>query len=178
MRVIVALIVFVLVVVGAAVAYVYSGLYNIAATDPHNPVVRWALDAAMVRSVKTHAQGIPVPDLADPSRIEAGATHFRETCVMCHGAPGVERAEIGKGLKPVPPDVSGAAQTWSPAEIFWIIKHGIKMTGMPAWGPTHGDDELWAITAFVEALPGTSPEEYQRLAGSPPEGGHGHATGH
>lgn len=179
MRILGALLVFVPVVIGAALAYMYSGFYNVAATDPHNPVVRWALDTSTVRSIEQHADGLEVPDLSGGSLIEIGAQHFKETCTMCHGAPGVQAGEIAKGLKPEAPDLSHAAQCWLPAELFWIVKHGIKMTGMPACGPTHGDEELWAMVAFTEALPDMSQERYEGLVGSSPTGSReGHASAH
>jgi mono/diheme cytochrome c family protein len=172
--------VFVAVIAGAGIGYVYSGWYNIAATDPHNAVMRWLLATTARESIQRYAKGIAPPDLADPSIIEEGAKHFSETCAMCHGAPGVERAEIGEGLKPIPPDLSQAVQKWTSAELFWIAKHGIKMTGMPAWGPTHEDDALWAMVAFIERLPEMTPERYQELtpAREGQGGEHAHAGSH
>lgn len=162
MRFLWALLLIVVILVGGALVYIYSGAYNIAATDPHNPVVRWALDTTAVRSVKSHADGIVVPpDLT--AKIEAGAMHYKDTCAMCHGAPGAKAGEIAQGLKPAPPELSEEAKMWSPEEVFWIVKNGMKMTGMPAWGPTHSDEELWEIVAFVEAMPVMSPEEYRGL---------------
>src|SRR3546814_5639660 len=70
---------------------------------------------------------------------------------------------MGKGTNPAPPELSETVHKWTPAELFWIVKYGLKMTGMPAWGPTHRDDELWAITAFLLRLPELSPEEYRSM---------------
>ena len=118
-------------------------------------------------------------------QIRHGFEHFRETCVACHGAPGVPPAEMGRGLRPEPPPLAEAARHWSTAELFWIVKHGVKTTGMPAWSPTHDDEELWSIVAFVERLPTMSPDDYRRLeteiaaAESGRTGmGPGHATSH
>lgn len=88
-------------------------------------------------------------------------------CTICHGAPGVERGEIGKGLKPKPPDLSKVAREMSSAEIYWVLQNGIRHTGMPSFGATHSTEDLRAVTAFVERLADMSPEEYRRVtAGS------------
>ena len=87
---------------------------------------------------------------------------------MCHGAPGQEPAEIAKGLWPETPDLKKAVPDWTPGELFWITKNGIKFTAMPAWGPTHDDDKIWDIVAFLERLPSVSPSEYQQLQASAP----------
>lgn len=94
------------------------------------------------------------------------AMRFANTCVQCHGAPGVERGELGKGIRPTPPNLSEAVAEWSDRELFWIFKHGIKFAGMPAFGPTHSDEELSALVAFLKELPSMSPQEYQQLAQS------------
>jgi mono/diheme cytochrome c family protein len=154
--------------------FVYSGAYNVAATEPHTAFTGWLLHTTLQQSVRRRATGIEAPVLEDPNRIETGLHHFREMCETCHGAPGVRPSEIGRGLNPEAPDLAEAAQHWTPAELFWIVKHGIKMTGMPAWGPTHSDDDLWGIVAFLKRLPRLSAEEYQTQAAG--EGGHGHGN--
>lgn len=172
-----------LVVAGIIVAagVVYSGLLNVSALAAHSAPAQWLLHTTMVHSVKRRAAGIQVPPLDDPKRIQAGFGDFNDMCVACHGAPGVERSEIGLGLMPRAPDLAKAAARWSPNELFWILKHGVKMTGMPAFGPTHEDEELWTIVSFVRQLPHVSAAEYQALvarAESMPSGhGHGHGQG-
>src|SRR3546814_3659258 len=97
------------------------------------------------------------------SMVQKGGRYFQKGCQTCHGAPGVARSEIGQGLRPSPPDLSEHARNWSPAELFWIVKNGLKMTGMPAWRPTHSDEDLWAIVAFLMKLPQLSAEEYRAI---------------
>ena len=158
------IVVFVVLCVAGGIAFIYSGLYPVAATVPHNPVVAWVLDTAMEHSVQRYAEEVaPPPSLDDPRVIEAGAGHYHENCQICHGGPGVERSELSKGLLPPPPDLGKAADEWTPAELFWIVKHGIKMTGMPAWGPTHSDDALWAVVAFIRKLDQLSPEQFKTM---------------
>ena len=162
MRVTSLLAIFILVALGALLALVYSGVINVAAKEPEHPYERWLLQTAKIYSVQYHAnQNVKPPDLNDPSLIEEGYQHYRETCVTCHGAPGIQPSEIGKGLSPPPPELAKDAYPWSDAELFWIIENGIKMTGMPALGPAHSEGELWALVAFVKRLPQMTAKEYQ-----------------
>ena len=158
----------------ALVALIYSGEYNVAASKPHYRLVEWALATTMERSVRDHAAEVEVPPLSDSALLRTGFDHFEAMCVTCHGAPGVERSEIGKGLTPEPPELSREIAEWSPAELYWIVKHGIKMTGMPAFGATHDDRALWGIVAFLLRLPEISPEEYRAMREA---GGGGHGAG-
>jgi mono/diheme cytochrome c family protein len=122
-----------------------------------------ACETARVRSIKAHAAGtIPPPGFSDPAKIPIGVEHFAAHCAVCHGAPGVQKGDIAHGLYPPPPDLAVTAKSYSAGELFRIIKHGIKMTGMPAWSD-HSDEELWATVAFVQKLPGMTPEEYAKL---------------
>ncbi len=170
-----------LVLAGGALAFVYSGAYNVAATDPHMGVVRWALNTTQARSVAVRSADVPEPPPVDSAAVADGFHHFSEMCVVCHGAPGVERGELGKGMNPTPPELSEEAAEFTARELFWITKHGIKMAGMPAFGPTHSDAEIWGIVAYVKRLPDMSPQEYQRWVeryggGEATEaGGHSHA---
>lgn len=155
--------IFILVIAGL-LAVIYSGAYNVGTSNHDNALVNWALDTAMTRSVQQHARGISVPALADPAMIEQGFRHYRRMCVDCHGAPGVAPDEIAKGLFPDAPDLAKTAGDWKAAELYWIIKNGLKFTAMPAWGPTHDEKALWAMTAFVQKLPRLSPSEYKAMA--------------
>jgi mono/diheme cytochrome c family protein len=157
------------ILIGLAGLSVYSGAYNIAADSPHTAPVFSVLNMIRQRSISVRAEGIPVPsDLADPKRVEAGAGLYNEMCSGCHLAPGMERTEISQGLYPRAPDLSlGVALT--PAEEFWAIKHGIKMTGMAAWGQTHSDTLIWDMVAFLQKLPGLNAVQYQLAVKSAPQ---------
>ena len=141
----------------------YSGVVDVGADDPHAALTRWLLHPGMRRSVQQHARGIRVPDLHDPAMIMAGFRHYREMCVGCHLAPGVAHSEIREGLTPRPPRLQRVVGHVPPAELFWIVKHGVKMTAMPAWGKSHSDDKLWAIVAFLEKLPGMTAAQYRQM---------------
>jgi mono/diheme cytochrome c family protein len=160
---------------------VYSGLADVAATSPHWALTRFLLSTAMERAVKRHAAGIAVPESLDlEERVRAGAVAYDAMCASCHGAPGAEPDVVGKGLSPEPPDLAAEADEWSAAEVFWITEHGIRMTGMPAFGPTHSDEEIWELVALVKRLPRLSPAEYRALLAPRPgnDQGHRHSHGH
>jgi mono/diheme cytochrome c family protein len=159
-----------LLAIGAAAALaIYAGVYNIAADVPHTQPVYWLLETARERSIEVRAQGISVPnDLSDPKRIESGAGQYAEMCAGCHLAPGLKRTEIARGLYPRAPELRRKRHS-SPAEDFWVVKHGVKMTGMPAWGVTHDDEILWDVVAFLRKLPELTAEEYQNLVRSAPK---------
>jgi mono/diheme cytochrome c family protein len=144
-------------------AYIHSGIYDVAASTPDKSVISWALRRAQHSSVERRAEGIQVPRLDDPDMIKRGLIHYYEMCVVCHGAPGVKPSEIAQGLNPYPPELAEKAEPDEAAEFFWIVKNGIKMTGMPAFGVTHSDEEIWAIIAFLQRMPKLSPEEYQKM---------------
>ena len=163
MKIIRILFVLAVVIIGAGLGVIFSGTYNVAATEPHAPLAAWILDTTMTYSVHHQAADIKVPDLSKPDMIETGYRHYDEMCVECHGAPGKEPEELAKGLNPPPPNLIKTVPEWTPAELFWIVKHGVRMTGMPAWGPTHSDDKLWDIVAFLEKLPTLTPAQYQAM---------------
>lgn len=165
MRAFVTLMVFIILIILVSILFIHSGTYNIAATKPHTGIARWIFGTVMERSVKSRADRITVPPLDDDPLVRIGFHHYKEMCATCHGAPGVKPSEIGKGLNPEPPDLVEKLKEhgWNEAELFWIIKHGIKMTGMPAFGPTHSDEEIWGIVAFLKRLPDLSPEGYRTM---------------
>lgn len=154
------------VIVLGGLGYIYSGSYSVAATSKDSPLVSWVVRATREASVETGAANVKPPaglSLSDPEEIKTGFRHYNEMCKGCHGAPGVKPAELHDGLNPEPPDLSKVAKKASTDELFWVVKHGIKMTGMPAWGPTHSDDKLWAVVAFVKKLPEITPEKYHQM---------------
>jgi mono/diheme cytochrome c family protein len=147
----------------AGVLFVASGIYDIAAATPHWPVTKWVMEKTRNRSIAFHAADIKVPPgLDDPAKIVLGTEHFAAHCASCHGAPGVPRSETAEGLYPQPPDLAHAADHYSQAELFWIVRNGIKMTGMPNWSD-HSDEELWATVAFIGKLPGMTEQDYGKL---------------
>lgn len=159
-------IILILIFFAGIIFFVYSGIVDISAQRKENPLLHWLLVTTRERSIAVHAAEIKVvPDLNDLTRIREGLNHYREMCVECHRAPGLSDSETSKGLNPAPPNFAQMKSLdLTPAETFWIIKNGIRMTGMPAWGITHDDEKIWALTAFVRKLPNMKPSEYQSMS--------------
>jgi hypothetical protein len=158
--------------------YTWSGAYNIAATQPHWRTTLFFIDLLKERSIEVRSSGKRMPELVDANMDDA-YSHFHEMCRLCHGAPGYDSLGFAGGLYPSPPSlVSGDLQReLGEAEIYWVVKHGIKMTGMPAFGPAHDEKELLGLAALVEEIPRLTPEQYRRRVGAPAskdETSHGH----
>ena len=152
--------------VGAGI-FIWSGMYNIGADEPHWMPTRVVIDKLREQSISARMADMQVPNLDDPKVIAAGAANYSAMCTGCHLAPGVTDTEIRPGLYPMPPDLPKIGSR-DDKRTFWIIKHGIKMTAMPAWGKTHTDQQIWNMVAFIRKLPGMTPEQYAALGGKPP----------
>jgi mono/diheme cytochrome c family protein len=163
-----------LILIGVATALVWSGKYDVGADEPHYAWTHSVLDTLRVRSVAVRAADIQVPDLQDPGRIRRGAGNYVAMCESCHLAPGVDETELHKGLYPKPPKLTDPKNI-DPARAFWVIKHGIKATGMPAWGKSMEDPYIWDMVAFLLTLPKLTPEQYAAEAAA--SEGHSHGEG-
>jgi mono/diheme cytochrome c family protein len=117
----------------------------------------------MRQSVVTRAAGIDNPPPFTDGMIKDGFDHYDDMCAVCHGGPGIQRSEIAKGLNPQASNLADAIKMWTPRQLFWIVKHGMRMTGMPSFGATRTDEELWSIVAFIEKLPKMTPDQYQEM---------------
>jgi len=147
----------------------YSGIPDVSATKPEGSITDWFLNTTKDHSIRSRAARIVAPSLNDSSLVATGFEHYQAMCVICHGAPGKEPDELAQGLNPSAPDLVSSTTDLSPAEIFLIVKDGIKMTGMPAWGTTHSDSALWAIVAFLQRLQTLTPETYKAFQNSQPQ---------
>ncbi len=159
-----------------AIGFAYSGIYDVGADSPHGGLTAWLLSTTSHASIERRAADVAVPDLDDPELLREGVSDFDAMCAGCHGAPGRKPGAVGAGLNPKPPDLARSAEHMTPAELFWVTKHGIRMTGMPAWGVTHDDQALWPVVAFMLRLPELDTEGYQSLLASAAGSGH-HASG-
>ena len=152
---------------GAFALFVYSGAYNVAATNPHSKPVEAALHTLMVRSVRSHAKNISVPasmHMDDPALAQRAISGYEAMCRTCHGAPG--RKPEPWEFYPPAPDLAATVREhgWTDADIFWIIKHGIKDTAMPAFGGTHSDEDLGAQTALIRQFQTMPADQYRAMA--------------
>ena len=154
-------------------AFVWSGIYNVGADDAHTRPVSALLVTIRKQSIASRARSIDVPDLADPELIREGAGNYDSMCTGCHLAPGMQETELSKGLNPAPPAFAKTA-AGDPTHHFWVIKHGIKATGMPAWGKSMEDRYIWGMVALLQKLPDMSLDRYRELVET--SGGHSHAT--
>ena len=149
--------------------FIWSGIYNPGADSPHWKLTYLLLQAAREEAVERHASTVALPrDLDDAQLILKGAGQYAAMCTGCHLAPGMQDSEIRPGLYPQPPNLSKVSV--EPREAFWVIKHGIKMSAMPAWGTTHDDATIWSMVAFLLRLPGMTPDQYKAMvAKAPPD---------
>jgi mono/diheme cytochrome c family protein len=148
----------------AAAAYVWWGGYNVAADVPHRKITLWFLEAVRERSISVHSEGVSVSSLNDPKLAESGLPHYHAVCRLCHGAPDYPASEFAEGLNPDAPHLTSKdVRELNDKELYWVVKNGIKMTGMPAFGSTHSDEEILAIVAFVRRLPELKPNEYRSM---------------
>jgi len=158
----------IVVAVGAAV-YFFGGFYSVAVTAWEPAPVKWALVQVRQASIGRHADEIPSAMPGDPASVQAGArAYLARGCTNCHGGPGVDWAKFSEGLRPDPPDLKDVAKAAKPAELFWVIKNGINMTGMPSFGAIGvKDDELWKIVAFLKKLPTVTDAEFKAWTAPP-----------
>ena len=148
----------------AAPVVLYAGFYNVAATHQHLAPTFWLLKTGLRESIERRAREIVVPPLDDPALGARGLALYHAQCAQCHGAPGVAPQPFALGLTPVPTNLAYGAKNSTPAELYWVVKNGIKMTGMPAWGMRYADDDLWAIVAFVKHLPRLTVAQYDAMS--------------
>lgn len=150
--------------------FAWSGLYNVAASKDHLGVTTWLLEKVREQSIETQSMSLEAPPLDDDGMRRLGAAHFEGGCVPCHNRPGERISPVVNGMLPFPPDLDDIGVEREPEPIFWIVKHGLKYTGMPAWPSQLRDDEVWAVTAFLKTLP-ASRDSYPELAGIGRAGG-------
>ncbi|MDE2049444.1 MAG: cytochrome c [Gammaproteobacteria bacterium] len=153
-------------VAAGATLFIYSGWYDIGADDHHTRPVFAILQTLRDRSIRARSQHIGVPSLDEPQMILKGAGQYAAMCTGCHLAPGMADSEIRPGLYPRPPNLSRVRV--NPKDAFWAIKHGIKMSAMPAWGASHDDPTIWSMVAFLQKLPDMTPAQYKEIVSRAP----------
>jgi mono/diheme cytochrome c family protein len=141
-------------------AFVKSGMFNVGASSPHSRFTTWLTHETMIHSVRSHAKAIVAPASVSAAQVRRGFCEYETHCVACHGAPAVARQHWAGGMEPSPPYLLDVSQRFSSRELFWIVDHGIKMTGMPAWRGTMSDAQLWDVVGFLEAMRDLPPQTY------------------
>ena len=158
-----------IVVAIVAAGYFFLGFYNVAAAIDDPAIVGWALPKVRDASINHYSAGLTPPmSLDDPAVIQAGARAFAKAgCFNCHGGPGVTWAKFSEGLHPDPPDLKDVAGD-RPGHIFWVVKNGINMTGMPSFEKAGvSDKDIWSIVAFVKQIGSVKPEDYKAWTATP-----------
>jgi len=150
----------------AAFGFVKSGIYDVAASKPHTKFTEWLTHETMIHSVRSHAKGIEAPPTVSAAQVLSGFCIYQTHCVACHGAAAVARQQWVNGVEPQPPYLVDAAHIWKPRELFWIVKNGIKMTGMPSWRDSLSDREIWDVVAWLKASSQLPPQTYVRWRSS------------
>jgi cytochrome c553 len=149
-----------------AALFMASGLYNVAASERHFTITSKLIAFTLRRSVTTHSLFVETAKRSDHDLVPLGANHFASACAPCHGSPTEQRNPVALNMAPEPPPLRDAGSKWTPEQLFWIVKHGLKYTGMPAWPGEGRDDEVWAVVAFLLRLPDIDQTEYRRLVGA------------
>ena len=153
----------------SAATVLYSGIVNVAADEPHSAMVYWMLEQVRENSIEKASADIKVPNLEDADLLLAGGADYNFMCASCHLQPGQKESDMSVGLYPAPPNFAleneehEEDKNSEAKQHFWVIKHGVKASGMPAWGKTHDDARIWAMVAFIQKLPKLTPEQYQIL---------------
>lgn len=147
-----------------AVLVAWIGFFNIAASTGHWQITDWFLHFAMRSAVRTYSLAVEVPERLPAEGIQPATSHFERGCAICHGAPGVPQSPAVLRMLPRPPDLAPVIGSWTDAELFRIVKYGVRFTGMPAWPTQQRDDEVWAMVAFLRALPRMDARTYRELS--------------
>ena len=147
--------------------FIWFGVFNVSASDKHWAITNTFLELVRNRSISARAEMLKVPNLADTTRINRGAANYEAMCVQCHLAPGVDTSELYEGLNPKPPILyKNSSFASKPNETFWVIKNGLKMTGMPGWGHNNSDEQIWDMIALISALDTMTVAQYKKLVAS------------
>jgi mono/diheme cytochrome c family protein len=146
-----------------ALVFMYSGIFNVAATVVDSSALNWALVTVREASIRLHSRDVQLPKLAAVADRDNGFRIYRQECAMCHTPVGQTPRPMAVGFNPQPPGFGPGSDLMTPAQVFWVTKNGIRFTGMPAWGPSRSDKELWDVVGFVMTLPKMSAADYNAL---------------
>jgi len=132
-----------------AAAYLALGCMEVAADAKPAAWEAGLMPSAVHASVRRRAAAIRRPLLDGDTALVAGGRLYMKDCVGCHGAPGKPPSDYGVTFFPPAPQFSHAASRYSQAELFWVAKHGIRMSGMYPQAPHYSDADLWCLAAFI-----------------------------
>ncbi len=158
-------------VIAAAIALVlFLGGFDAGADAGWSQPSTWAIHRTMVHSVEARAHDLKPPDRFSAAEVREGFRVYDAHCAMCHGGPGLGRQPWTAGMEPSPPYLIDAGRRWKPEELYWIVRHGVKMTGMPAWNSRISSSDTWSLVGFLEAMPSVTATDYARMRATMPPG--------
>ena len=162
-------------VIGFALAgwVIVGGRFDVAVSAQLPQTIHDLIHQTRVNSVRREVRNLQAKpaNLDDQTILFEAVIGFQSMCADCHHPPGDRPSALARGLNPPPVDLSESAGKRSLEELFWVSKHGIRMSGMPAWGVTHEDEALWAIATLITRFPELSADDYQRLLAAAQEAG-------
>ena len=169
-------------VIGACIAawIIVGGRFDVSVAAQLPQPVHDLIHQTRVNAVRREARHLQAPtvNLEDEAVLFQAVMGFQSMCADCHHPPGGQPSALAQGLNPPPANLSEAADKRSLEELFWVTKNGIRMSGMPAWGLTHGDEELWAIAKLLKRFPTLSGADYEDLHRAAEAAGLEHHHGH
>jgi mono/diheme cytochrome c family protein len=146
----------------AVLAYFGFGMSEIG-SDTKPPVWEtWLMQSAVRTTVRRSAKELVAPVPANQESIIAGGKLYLAGCAGCHGEPGKPYEEDHVHYPPVP-QLPYTGSQYSEPEIVWIIKHGVRLTAMSAYGPFYKEHEVWALAAFIHRINALSVDEIQAI---------------
>jgi mono/diheme cytochrome c family protein len=134
----------------AALAITRLGLMPVSADGPHSNLEARIMPAVLHASISRHAPRETNPVLLNEDNLKTGVETYKAMCARCHSSPEVKPSIYGQSFYPPAPQLPKRMAQYTDSQLFWVIKHGIRNTGMPAWGSTLSDEEIWQIVSLLK----------------------------
>jgi mono/diheme cytochrome c family protein len=134
----------------SGLAVMRLGLMPVNADGTHSSLEARIMPQVLHASIASHASGVMNPISVNEENLKAGASTYKAMCARCHSTPGGNLSVYGQSFYPPAPQLLGGMSNYTDSQLFWTIKHGIRNTGMPAWGNMLSDDEIWQIVSLLK----------------------------
>jgi mono/diheme cytochrome c family protein len=152
----------------SALAVMRLGLMPVNADGTHSSLEARIMPLVLHTSIVRHAPANTNPVSVNEENLKAGASTYKEMCARCHSTPGDSPSGYGQSFYPPAPLLLGGMSNYTDSQLFWTIKHGIRNTGMLAWGSMLSDDEIWQLVSLLknsQDLPPSVESEWQAPKG-------------
>jgi mono/diheme cytochrome c family protein len=157
-------------IAGSVVAISHLGLYPMGADNPPSSIERAIAGRAMDVYAEKHKPEGNNPTVLTAANLTQGAEEYEEHCAFCHGGAKAKISPMRDKFNPPVPQLVNRIPHDDDAWLFWVTKHGVRMTGMPSWDGVMSDEEMWKIVAFIkhsDKLPPETQAAWQKLAATP-----------